>query len=43
VRSVGGLVVWGLSGRFERATLKLIDGLTATVTWLGYAFGDNGA
>jgi cellulose synthase/poly-beta-1,6-N-acetylglucosamine synthase-like glycosyltransferase len=35
-RAVGGAAVWTLTGRFERAVFKLVDGLVAGAGWLGY-------
>jgi GT2 family glycosyltransferase len=36
VRALGGGLVWTLTARFERALFKLIDGLAAGASWLGY-------
>src|SRR3954451_2841486 len=36
VRAVGGALVWSLAARFERALFKLVDGLVAAGSWLGY-------
>lgn len=36
VRALGGAVVWTLTGRFERAVFKLVDGVVAGAGWLGY-------
>jgi GT2 family glycosyltransferase len=35
-RAVGGAVAWTLTGRFERALFKLVDGAVAGAGWLGY-------
>jgi hypothetical protein len=29
-------VLWTLTGRFERARFKLVDGFVAAASWLGY-------
>jgi cellulose synthase/poly-beta-1,6-N-acetylglucosamine synthase-like glycosyltransferase len=36
VRAIGGSIVWTVTGRFERALFKLIDGVVAVAGWLGY-------
>jgi glycosyltransferase involved in cell wall biosynthesis len=36
VRAIGGALVWTLTLKFERALFKLIDGLVAVASWLGY-------
>jgi glycosyltransferase involved in cell wall biosynthesis len=36
VRAVGGALLWTVTGRFERARFKLVDGLVAAASWLGY-------
>jgi GT2 family glycosyltransferase len=40
-RTIGGVVVFTLTGRLERSLFKVIDGFTAGASWLGYAIGSN--
>ena len=42
-RTVAGTLAWALTLRFDRAGFKLVDGLVAVATWLGYRLGDNRA
>ena len=42
-RAAAGTFAWALALRFERAAFKLVDGLVAAATWVGYRLGDNRA
>jgi glycosyltransferase involved in cell wall biosynthesis/GT2 family glycosyltransferase len=42
-RSVAGVLVWTLTGQFERARFKWLDGRMSVANWRGYLFGDNRA
>ena len=41
VRSAGGVAVWGVTARFERAAFKGLDAIWIAAYWRGWHFGSN--